>query len=169
MTLLGPGDVAKVIEAAGTIVKFVQRAKNPNLLSDFAKLMRQADSPERQADILQFFQDRLQELGFTPWYEYAEPEILVPKDMLCDIVDLLVGGTTMQQKGGLLSGVFSGDTARKDRLQWAEAMREDNHEQILTVLEGIVNRCGRVRAYSPRPAIGLDPDMVADIGMTLIG
>lgn len=169
MTLLGPGDIAKVIEAAGTIVKFVQRAKNPNLLSDFAKLMRQADSPERQDAILQFFQDRLQELGFVPWYEYAEPELLIPKDMLCDIVDLLVSGTTMQQKGGWLGGVLGGDTARKDRIVWSEAVREGDHERIRAALESIVNRCGRVRAYSPRPAIGLDPDMVADIGMALIG
>lgn len=167
--MLGPGDIAKVIEAAGTIVKFVQKAKNPNLLSDFAKLMQQEDSPERQEAILQFFQDRLQELGFTPWYEYAEPEILVPKDMLPDIVDLLVAGTTAQQKGGWLGGMFGGDKAKGDRLAWSEAVHEGNHAHLLAVLEDIVNRCGRVRAYSPRPAIGLDPDMVADIGMALIG
>lgn len=175
----------KAIAALGTIMERIDKVKNPNRLGDFAKLMADADSNERATAIRQFFQDLMQEKNFTPWYAWTQG-IDIPKDMLCDLVDLLVAGTTTKQKGGWLGSMFGSDQGDTVKQAWGKVIdaagqatipveeagqrvKPEQTKVVVTLLTSIIVNCGRCRAYDGMVVETMDLDLLADIGMALLG
>ena len=167
------GDIAAVVEALGFAVAEYRRERVGALLKKWAILMQTPDSDQRSIDIRQFAQDRTQERGFTPWYEGTE-HIGIPKDLLCDIMDLLIdpmenakGAATKFLDSARRAMGFK-SVAEKDRIEWADLIDRREPKMILNMLEEQTARRGRSRAYSASPVIDMDIDWVADAGCFLI-
>lgn len=174
--MLGPGDVGEIVKGAGEVARFVNdrvtKVEQGNLLKDWADLMKAADTEETAMEIRQYLTDRLQSRLFTPWYE-EKVWIAVPKDMLTDAVDLLVGGPVRSR--GLLAMILSAlgvgglkDNTKRLR-EWQEVIQTGHRASILDAFNAYLTDAGRVRQYDyADPSIPLDSDMVADIGTYLI-
>lgn len=171
--MIGAGDVAAIVQALGFAVTEYQRERTAAHLKEWADLMCQTDSPERAIAIRQFAQDRTQERGFTPWYEGTE-HVPVPKDLLCDIMDLLIepveaykGHVTKFLDAARRACGFKG-VAEKDRAVWADIIDSRKTDLIVDMLKAQTARRGRFRAYSALPVIDIDMDWIADCGMWLL-
>jgi len=121
---------------------------------------------EWKKDVRQFLCDLITRRKFSPSYQYVQ-EIDIPEDLLTDIVDLLVGGWSTGSKWSIKN--LMGRDPEKDRAGWRDVMASGKHDLILAELEDWTARRGRTRAYSAYPAITVDMDWCADVGMFLIG
>lgn len=171
--MIGPGDIAAVVQAVGFGIAEYQRERTGKLLHDWAGLMMEPDSPERAITIRQFAQDRTQERGFTPWYDGTE-SVPIPKDLLTDIMDLLIDPTEPMLNTSVRfldrarrAFGFAG-VAEKARRDWSERIQSRHTADILEMLEVQTARRGRARAYSASLVIDMELDWVADVGMFLI-
>lgn len=171
--MIGAGDIAAVVQAVGFGIEEYRRERTGKLLHDWAGLMMAPDSPERAVAIRQFAQDRTQERGFTPWYDGTE-SVPVPKDLLTDIMDLLIDPTEpllntsvrFLDRARRVFG-FAG-VAEKARQDWSDRIQSRHAADIIDMLEAQTARRGRARAYSVSPVIDMDLDWVADCGQFLI-
>ena len=174
--VLGPGDVGEIVKGAGEVARFVNdrvsKVEQGNLLKQWADLMQAHDTPETAQAIRQFLAERLQLRGYTPWYEWTSWQA-IPKDMLTDCVDILVGGKR-QSKGivGALLGAlgFSGAKDCTKMLRaWSDAVHSGQRKLILDTLDDCLVDAGRTRNYEyDAPAVPVDIDMLCDIGSFII-
>lgn len=177
--MIGAGDIAAIVQAVGFGVAEYQRERTAAHLQQWAELMAQGEPNEpneaqkRAIAIRQFAQDRMQDRGFCPWYEWTE-HVGIPKDLLCDIMDLLIepveaykGHVTKFLDAARRACGFK-SVAEKDRAIWAELIQDRKPDLIVEMLETQVARRGRQRAYSASPVIDMDLDWIADCGMWLI-
>ena len=166
---IGPNDIAELIKAGILVVGMIERERKGKLLSEWAKMLDAPDSNERATSIRQFLQDRTQDAGFSPTYSWTDA-VAVPVDQLTDLVDLLVAGPPNTPTGGFLASIIgSDDVTKQARIKWAEAFKTKDTTAILEMLTGWMAQRGRVRWYSPSPAIEVDADWLADSGSAIIG
>lgn len=154
------------------LIRGVLPDEETKLLVRWAELLR--DGPENEAEntradewkqeVRQFLSDLTKRRGFSPAYQYVQ-ELTVPEDLLTDIVDLLVGGWA-SSKWSLKTLTAN---AEKDRHAWALTIERGAPDLIVSELSVWTAKRGRTRLYSPTPAITVDADWAADVGMFLIG
>lgn len=173
MIPIGPGDIAKAISAVGTIIDLIKRPERANNLKQWADLLGPEPKDESKAE--DFAHERMaflvaltQDLGFTPWYVYGT-NIIVPKDLMCDLIDLLIMGPT-SSKQGWLQRLFGGSKKPKDDFEeWADLIAQGKDEQILDFVKSLVARNGRTRHYEDGgPAMKVDKDWFSDAVMALL-
>jgi len=163
--MIGPGDLAALIKAVGQVVESIRAGEASKRLAEWATMMREPDTEDRAHRIRQFLQDRTQDRGFTPFYSY-EQGVAVPRDLLCDLVDLLVMGA--RPAGGMLAWLGLGRGTEKLRREWAALVRSGNRAAIIGFLSDRLTEQGRARDYAGDVQIIVDVDWLADAGMYLL-
>ncbi len=164
------GDIGKLVEGIVAAVGVYERHRTTELLAQWAELLK--DSPREQegsdkwkTKVRQFLQDRIQDNKFCPSYAYSE-EVVLPEDLLTDIVDLLVAG---KGQHGLLSFAWGAAAREKDRLTASEVFRYGTPEDIVELTTEWVSKRGRTRWYGEQAGIKVDKGWLADVVMCLIG
>ena len=179
--VLGPGDVGEIVKGAGEVARFVNdrvsKVEQGNLLKQWADLMQASEKPDTDKDknaeeIRQFLAERLQLRGYTPWYTWTSWQA-IPKDMLTDCIDILVGGR--RQSKGIMGAILAamGFSGAKDCTKmlraWSDAVHSGQRKLILDMLDECLVDAGRTRTYSYNdPAVPVDTDMLCDIGSFII-
>lgn len=182
--VLGPGDIGEIVKGAGEIARFVNdrvsKVEQGNLLKQWADLMQESErkgltdiEKDKNAEaIRQFLAERLQLRGYTPWYTWTSWQA-IPKDMLTDCVDLLVGGK--RQSRGIVGAILSamGFSGAKDCTKmlrtWSDAVHSGQRKLILDMLDECLVDAGRTRNYDyDAPAVPVDIDMICDLGSYII-
>ena len=172
------------VQAAGEIAKFlndrISYVEQGNLLKQWADLMQasgQANLSDIEKDnnaqaIRQFLAERLQLRGYTPWYTWTSWQA-IPKDMLTDCVDILVGGK--RQSKGIVGAILAamGFSGAKDCTKmlraWSDAVHSGQRKLILDMLDECLVDAGRTRNYEyDAPAVPVDTDMLCDLGSYII-
>ena len=126
---------------------------------------RDEDDPKWQTQVNQFLTTLTLRKGYSPAYTWGS-HIVVPVDMLTDLVDLLAGGWSAGGKWNLKALLRD---PIKDRLAWRATVAGGNDKVILDEVDGWLARRGRTRDYDPHPAIRVDRDWLSDAVSTLVG
>jgi hypothetical protein len=176
MGVLGAGDIGEVVKGAGQLAEFINtrvtKVEKANLLAEWRDLMIATDTDDTAMKIRQYLTKRLQERLYSPWYEEKE-WIAVPKDILTDAVDIMVGGP--QRSRGMLATILSAlglggvRATRKQLEDWNAVIQTRHRQHILDAFQDYLADAGRVRSYNyADPSVPLDPDMLADMGSYVI-
>jgi hypothetical protein len=167
-----PGDALKALDAVKELIDLIRRPERANKLKRWADLLGpMPDDPDDAADVQHeratFLIALTQDLGFTPWYAY-NASIAVPKDMMADLVDILVMGPA-KAKTGWLSGLFGTKKPKDEYEEWADVIASGKEADILDCLTKFLTQSGRTRHYEDgAPTIKVDRDWLSDAGMAVL-
>lgn len=172
MIPITPGDMLKALGAVKELVDLVRRPERANKLKRWADLLGPMphdpdDAADMQRERAEFLVALTQDLGFTPWYAY-NTSLAVPKDLMADLVDLLISGPATS-KTGWLSNLFGAKKPKSDYEEWADAIAHGKDADILECLSRMLAQRGRTRHYEDgAPTIRVDRDWLCDAGMAIL-